>query len=163
METKRQWCDQKSCVDFGEIDRGNIIVHSDVDRSYYCTSSKHTFSADKGTFFETLRTNRQTLLDRVAMLVECHSLRAISRIKHCKLDTIGHWLDLAGQHVAAVSSHMIRSLHVAHAQIDELFGKGMYCSLTLARSWHEPSRSQICAGRGMLPLRLCAIVCSRTP
>jgi hypothetical protein len=57
----------------------------------------------------------------VAMLVERNSLRAISRIKHCKVATILHWLDLAGQHAEAVSAHMIHSLHVTYTQIDELW------------------------------------------
>jgi hypothetical protein len=60
-------------------------------------------------------------LDAVAMLVERNSLRAICRIKHCKLQTLLHWLDLAGQQAAAVSKHFIRGLHLTQAQIDELW------------------------------------------
>ena len=121
METQRQWCDQKSCPDFGKVGAHNIRTYSDVERRYYCTTCTHTFSADKGTFFDTLRTNRPMLLDAVAMLVERNSLRAISRIKHCKPTTVLHWLDLAGQHAAAVSAHFIHGLHVTQAQIDELW------------------------------------------
>ena len=121
METQRQWCDQKSCPDCGKVGAHNIRTYSDVERRYYCTTCTHTFSADKGTFFETLRTNRPMLLDAVAMRVERTSLRAISRIKHCKPNTVLHWLDLAGQHAAAVSTHFIRGLHVTQAQIDELW------------------------------------------
>jgi hypothetical protein len=51
-------------------------------------------------------------LDAVAMLVERNSLRAISRIKYCKPHTVLHWLDLAGQHAAAVSKDVIHGLHV---------------------------------------------------
>lgn len=121
METQRQWCDQKCCPDFGEIGTHNIRIYSHVELRYYCTTCNHTFSADKGTFFETLRTDRNVLLDAVAMLVERNSLRAISRIKHCKPKTVLHWLDLAGQHAAAISKHFIRGLHLTQAQIDELW------------------------------------------
>lgn len=121
MNTTRRWCDNPSCADFAKTDGRNIKVHSYVERRHYCTSCKHTFSFDKGTFFETLRTDRQILLDAVAMLVERNSLRAICRIKHCKLQTVLHWLDLAGQHAAAVSHHFIRGLHLTQAQIDELW------------------------------------------
>jgi hypothetical protein len=55
------------------------------------------------------------------MLVERNSLRAISRIKHCKPHTVLHWLDLAGQHAAAVSKDFIHGLHVTQAQFDELW------------------------------------------
>jgi transposase-like protein len=121
METQRQWCDQKSCPDFGKIGTHNIRVYSHAERRYYCTTCNHTFSASKGTFFETLRTDRNVLLDAVAMLVERNSLRAISRIKHCKPNTVLCWLDLAGQHAAAVSNHFIKGLHLTQAQIDELW------------------------------------------
>lgn len=55
------------------------------------------------------------------MLVERNSLRAISRIKHDKPHTVLHWLDLAGQHVVAVSKHCIRGLPLTQAQIDEIY------------------------------------------
>jgi transposase-like protein len=121
METRRQWCEQTACPDFGKRDASNIKIYSHAERRYYCTTCQHTFSADIGTFFETLRSDRQRLLEAVAMLVERNSLRAISRVKHCKPNTVLHWLDLAGQHAAEVSQHFIRSLHVLQAQIDELW------------------------------------------
>jgi transposase-like protein len=121
METHRQWCDQRFCPDCGKIGAGNIKIYSYGEGRYYCTTCTHTFSADKGTFFDTLRTERSVLIDAVAMLGERNSLRAISRIKHCKPHTLLHWLDLAGQHAAAVSTHFIRGLHVTQAQIDELW------------------------------------------
>jgi len=110
MEIQRQWCDQESCPDFGKIGINNIRIYSHAERRFYCTTCNHTFCADKGTFFETLRTEKNILLDAVAMLVERNSLRAISRIKQSKPNTILHWLDLAGQHATAVSKHFIRSL-----------------------------------------------------
>ena len=120
MEMNQQWCDRRSCSDFGKIGTQNIQIYSHAEQRFYCTTCQHTFSADQGTFFQTLRTDRQLLLDAVAMLVERNSLRAIGRIKRCKLDTIRHWLDLAGQHAASVSDHLIRGLHLTHVQIDEL-------------------------------------------
>ena len=121
METQRQWCEQRSCPDRGTIGARNIKPYSHVERRSYCTTCTHTFSADRGTFFDTLRTDRPVLLDAVAMLVERHSLRAISRSKHCKPHTVLRWLDLAGQHAAAVSQEVIHGLHVTQVQIDELW------------------------------------------
>ena len=104
-----------------KIGARNIKPYSHVERRYYCTTCTHTFSADRGTFFDTLRTDRHVLLDAVAMLVERNSLRAISRITHCQPHPILHWLDLAGQHAAAVSQDVMHGLHVTQAQIDELW------------------------------------------
>ena len=121
MRTEQQWCDKRACRDFAKIDAQNIKVHSYVERRYYCVSCKQTFSFDKGTFFKTLRTSRVILLDAVAMLVERSSLRAISRIKHCKPNSVLRWLDLAGQHAAAVNTHFIKGLPLTQSQIDELW------------------------------------------
>ncbi len=121
MRTEQQWCDNRACRDFVKMDAQNIKVHSYVERRYYCISCKQTFSFDKGTFFETLRTDRPILLDAVAMLVERNSLRAISRVKHCKPNSVLRWLDLAGRHAAAVTRHFIQGLSVTQAQIDELW------------------------------------------
>jgi transposase-like protein len=121
METEGQWCDNAFCPDRGKIDTDNIKMHSYAERRFRCTTCQHTFSADKGPFFETLRTPRPTLLDVVAMLVERNSLRAVSRIKHCKADAALHWLDLAGQQGAAVNRYFIRDVHPTQVQVDELW------------------------------------------
>ena len=121
METEGQWCDNASCPHCGKIGADNIKMHSYAERRLRCTTCHRTFSADKGTFFETLRTPRAILLDVVAMLVERNSLRAVSRIKHCKADAVLHWLDLAGQHGAAVNRHFIRDVHPTQVQVDELW------------------------------------------
>ena len=99
----------------------NIKVYRFAERRCYCITCQRRFSADQGTFFETVRTSRQVLLAMVAMLVERHSRRALSRINHCKVDAVLHWLDLAGQPAAAVSRHGIHDRQLPPAQIDELW------------------------------------------
>jgi len=136
METEGQWCDNASCPDCSKIGTDNIQMHSYADRRFHCTTCQRTFSADKGTFFETLRTPRPILLDVVAMLVERNSLRAVSRIKPCKADTALHWLELAGQPGAAVHRHFIRDVHPTQVQVDELWSfvkknKSIYNQATL--------------------------------
>jgi len=121
MQTQPQWCDHKACAEFGKIGGSNIDVYSYAERRYYCTTCSHTFHADRGRFFETVRTDRQGMLNVVAMLVERNSLRALCRIKPCKLDTTRHWLDRAGQQAAAVSRHCLTGLHLTQAQLDELW------------------------------------------
>lgn len=121
MEHKRQWCAQPDCPDFGKVDAGNIKIHSYVERRFYCATCLHTFSADQGTFFETLRSERTMILDVLALLGERNSLRAIERLEQCPHNTGLHWLDLAGQHTAAVSREVIHGLHITQAQVDELW------------------------------------------
>lgn len=121
MELKGQWCDQTDCRDFGKVHVGNIKVYSFVERRFYCLTCAHTFSADRGTFFETLRSEREPVLEILALLGERNSLRGLERAKHLSANTILHWLDLAGQHLLALSDTLIRAIRVSQAQVDELW------------------------------------------
>ncbi len=121
MNIKQQWCDNRACSSYRKTAMGNIKIYCHVERRFYCQTCGRTFSFDKGTFFETLRTSRQTLLDAVSMLVERNSLRAIGRIKDCQPNSVLRWLDLAGQHAVAMSNLLIRDLHLTQVQIDELY------------------------------------------
>lgn len=121
MELQQQWCANKQCPDFGKVESGNIHVFSYVESRCYCTTCLHTFSADKGTLFETLRTVHSEVIDAVALLNERNSLRAIERLKHHSPNRLLHWLGLAGQQAAAVCAYFIRDLHLTQVQIDELW------------------------------------------
>ena len=63
MELEQRWCDNAACRDYGKVGAGNIKAFSHVERRYYCTTCRRTFSADKHTFFETLRCPRATILE----------------------------------------------------------------------------------------------------
>lgn len=121
MRIEGQWCANVQCRDFGKVDAGNMVIHSHAERRYCCRTCWRTFSADHGTFFETVRSDRLAVIEVFALLSERNSLRAIERLTHHPHKTLLHWLDLAGQHGAAVSAHLIRHLHVTQAQVDELW------------------------------------------
>jgi len=103
-----------------QLHAGNIKAFSYSEPRYYCMTCGRTFSADKGTFIETLRSDPQAITDVLAWLTEHNSLRAIERRTHHPNNTILHWVDLAGQHAAQVSQAVIRNLHVTQTQVDEL-------------------------------------------
>ena len=121
MELKGQWCDNVRCPDFRKVDGGNIGVHSQADRRYICRTCRQTFSADQGTFFETIRSDRLAIVETFALLGERNRLRAIERLTQHPHNAVMHWLDLAGPHTSAVSEHLIHHLHMTQAQIDELW------------------------------------------
>src|SRR6478752_2964460 len=121
MEPGRRWCDRKACPDYGIAGAGNIKVFSYVERRYYCATCRRTFSADKHTFFETLRCPRATILEALSLLVERNSLRAVARLTHHSPNRVLHWLALAGRHGATVGSATIRDLSLTQVQIDELW------------------------------------------
>lgn len=121
MKIEGRWCANVWCRDFGKVDGGNIRIHSHTERRYGCRTCRRTFSADQGAFFETVRSDRLAVIEAFALLSERNSLRAIERLTHHPHKTLLHWVDLAGQHGAAVSSHLIRNLHLTQAQVDELW------------------------------------------
>jgi transposase-like protein len=121
MKVEQQWCDNQTCVDVGKIGAGNIQVFSHVAQRYYCTSCGRTFSADKGTCFETIRQTHETVIEILALLQERNSLRAIERLKQVSPNRILFWLALAGQHAARLSLQLIHNLHLSQVQIDELW------------------------------------------
>lgn len=121
MEPARQWCHRTTCRHDGMVGAGNIKVYSYVERRYSCATCRHTFSADKHTFFETLRAPRATVLEALALLSERNSLRAVARLTGHTPNRVLHWLTLAGQQGAAVGAALIRNLHLTQVQIDELW------------------------------------------
>jgi hypothetical protein len=121
MERTRQWCDHKTCPDFGTIEAGNIRVFSYVAQRYDCTTCRHTFRTDTHPFCETVRRPRLMVLAALALLGERHSLRAVARLTHHSPNRILHGLDLAGRHAAAVSAALIRDRHRTQAPIDALW------------------------------------------
>src|SRR3954447_17311391 len=121
MELEQRWCDNATCRDYGNVGAGNIQAFSHVERRLYCTTCRRTFSADKHTFFETLRCPRATALEALALLSERNSLRAVARLTHHSPNRVLHWLALAGRHGATVGSATIRDLSLTQAQIGELW------------------------------------------
>src|SRR5207302_5749463 len=121
MALTRQWCDTETCPDFGTVEAGNIKVFSDVEQRYYWTTCRHTFRVDTHTFFETVRRPRLMAVEALALLGERNSLRAVARLTHHSPHRILHWLDVAGQHTAAVSAALIRHLHLTQIHIDALW------------------------------------------
>ena len=120
MDTNQQHCPNSDCSDLGKVNHGNIKVYSYKEQRYYCTTCGQRFRASHHTVFYKLRTARQDFIEAVGMLAERNSLRSIARIKQAKLDTVLHWLDIAGQQATTVSSRLIRNLHLTQVQIDEL-------------------------------------------
>jgi hypothetical protein len=121
MELERQWCDNIECRDFGKVTAGNIKVFSYAERRYYCTTCRRTFSADRGTFWETIRSPRSVVLESLALLNERNSLRAAGRLKQRSPNRLLGWWGLAGPHSAVVSAVVIHDLHLTQVQVDELW------------------------------------------
>jgi hypothetical protein len=105
----------------GTAARSGLGYTSPVEQRGYCTTCRRTFSADKHTFFETIRSHRSVVTEALALLGERNSLRAVARLTGHSPNRILYWLDLAGRQAATVSADLIRHLHLTQVQIDELW------------------------------------------
>jgi transposase-like protein len=137
MDPNQQHCANDDCPDIGRTDHGNIKVYSYKERRYYCTTCGQRFRASHDTVFYKLRTPRQDFIEAIGMLAERGSLRGIARVKEVKPDTVLHWLDLAGEQAATVSSQLLRNLRLTQVQIDELwtFVKKSRATSQRIKSW----------------------------
>src|SRR2546430_10458628 len=110
MELTRQWCDTKTCPDCGTVEAGNIKVFSYVEQRYYCTTCRHTFSADKHTFFETVRRPRLMAVETLALFGERHNLRAVARLTHHSPHRLLHRLVFGGEETTGRPATLPRPL-----------------------------------------------------
>ena len=149
MELGQRWCDNATCRDYGKVGASNIKVFSYVERRYYCATCRRTFSADKHTFFETLRCPRATELEAQALFDQRNSLRAAARLTRHSPNRVLHWLALAGQHAAVVSVALIRDLSLTQVQIDELWTLVKKSKLTASRT--TPPTSATCGSGAPSP------------
>src|SRR3954468_7871391 len=155
MELGQRWCDNTTCRDYWKIGAGNIKAFSHIERRYYCATCRRTFSADKHTFFETLRCPRATVLEALALLSERNSLRATSRLTRHSPNRVLHWLALAGQQGALVSATLIRDLSLTQVQIDELWTFVKKSKPTVSRT--TPPTSATCGSGAPWP---CPVGCA---
>ena len=91
-------CPNDRCNRFGIKGQGNIIgngtypTKSGRIRKYICTSCRTVFCERTNTVFYDLRTEEDTVLLALKMLLNGMSLRSIARILELSLDTVRRWL-----------------------------------------------------------------------
>lgn len=103
------------------MEQGNVRVFSHVERRLYCICCGRTWSMDKGTAYEGLRSSHATVCRALAHLGERNSLRATARLTHHSVNTVLDWLERGGRQAAELSEHLIQGLHISYAQVDELW------------------------------------------
>ena len=119
------YCPNPDCPLFGQVETSQLERHAYYGRrrvpQYLCRACGKTFSETKGTFFYRLRTERETVLNALAMVAEQGGIRATGRAVGVDKDTIQRWVDRAGAYVEEVSAYLIVECHLTEAQLDELW------------------------------------------
>ena len=120
-------CPNDKCNQFGVKGQGNIIgngtypTKSGRIRKYICTSCRTIFCERTNTVFYDLRTEEDTVLLALKMLLNGMSLRSIARILEISLDTVRWWLSRAANQSEEVNEVLLRELDISKVELDELW------------------------------------------
>ena len=142
MDPQRQFCHNLACPARGQVGRGNIGVHSQVEQRYVCHTCGRTFAVTTGTAFYRLR----TATDQVTLVLTllCHGCPVQAIVAAFGLDerTVAAWLVRAGGHCQPVQQHLVQQgqVDLQHVQADELWVKLVGQRVWMALALAAPSR-----------------------
>jgi transposase-like protein len=122
MNSAGLFCPNIDCPARGEKDRGNIGVHSHQEKRYICHVCKQTFCKSKGTIFYRLRTDPQTVLLVIALLVYGCPIQAIVKAFGLDERTVRNWWRRAGRHCQTFHERLVEdeTLDLGQIQADEI-------------------------------------------
>jgi len=120
-------CPNVSCPDYGITDIGNVArngtyeTHNEKVRKFICRTCGKSFNSRSGTVLYDLRTNKETFILALKMVLSDIPLRKISYILGVKLDTVRYWLLRAANHSEKVNEIFLKDLHISKVELDELW------------------------------------------
>ncbi len=121
MDPQQIFCPNSACPARGQIGEGNIHVHSQKDRRYWCDVCRKTFAETKGTPFYRLRTTQETVTVVITLLAHGCPLQAIVAAFGVDERTVQVWHQRAGQHCQQVHEHLVEQPRdLGQVQADEL-------------------------------------------
>lgn len=122
------FCPNETCIDYGKLQTEATPSHiskfgktKNGTQRYQCKSCGKTFTETKGTLFYRRRTPMKDILEVLAMISEGMRISSVSRVKGYKEDTIGDWLQEAGNHIEEVEAILLADFQVERGQLDGLW------------------------------------------
>jgi hypothetical protein len=92
-------------------------------RDFFCQACHHKFSARRHTALYRLRTPAAHVAQVLHAVAEGLSAQAAARVFNRSEGTVRSWVARAGMHSRSVHDRLMRSLHLTHIQLDELWIK----------------------------------------
>lgn len=126
MNPQGIFCPNIECPARGQTEKGNIGVHSQVERRYICHECSQTFTDTQGTIFYRLRTDAETVMLVITLLAYGCPPKAIVKAFGYHERTIKKWWQRSGEHCRLVHEHVIggSQLDLQQVQGDEIKVKG---------------------------------------
>lgn len=122
--TAGEFCPNPSCSHYKVLPADQLIKYGRSRQGrqrYRCKACRQCFNQRSGTFFYGKHTQEQQIIEVLMLLVEGMRIRAISRVKGIKQDTIHRWLCQVGQHAEAVEQALLARYPISRAQLDGLW------------------------------------------
>jgi transposase-like protein len=109
----------------GQVGKGNISIHSEVEQRYSCAACDKTFATTKGTIFYRLKTSPETVMLVLVLLAHGCPVQAIVVAFGFDERTVKSWWDKAGGHCQQVHEHLVgqSQLDLGQVQADEIKAK----------------------------------------
>jgi transposase-like protein len=139
---QRQFCHNPGCPARGQVGRGNIAVHSQVEQRYRCQTCGRTFAATTGTVFYRLHTAAELVTVVLTLLSHGCPVQAVVAAFGLDERTLAAWLARAGGHCQQVHQHLVQQGQgdLQHVQADELWVKLVGQRVWMALALAVPSR-----------------------
>lgn len=122
MNPQQIFCPNMECPARGQIGKGNIHVHSQKDKRYFCEVCQQTFSANKGTLFYRLRYDPTIVMYVIILLAYGCPVQAIVKAFGLDERTVADWHERAGKHCQGVHEHLVEQSQqdLQQVQADEI-------------------------------------------
>src|SRR6266566_5914705 len=126
MDTSKQFCPNMACCARGQMGEGTITIHDRKRQRYRWKICKQTFSARRGTMFESVRKPMELVVIVVTLHTSGCRVQAIVHAFGLDERTVASWRDRAGAHCEQVHQAVVETgkLDLVHVQADEIRVKG---------------------------------------
>lgn len=142
MNPEQQFCPNIDCPARGQRGEGNITIHSQKEKRFYCKVCDTTFAVSKGTLFYRLRTDPQKVMWVIVLLAYGCPVQAVVKAFGFDERTVRNWWERAGVHCRNVHEAVVASqpLDLQQVQADEIKVKVQGNSVWMALAIMVPTR-----------------------
>jgi len=121
MKILKYWMYNNDIVKENIVGNGTYETQNEIVRKFVCRTCGKSFNSRSGTVFHDLRTNKDTFILGLKMVLNDIPLRKISYVLDIKLDTIREWLLRAANHSEKVNEIFLKDLKISKVELDELW------------------------------------------
>jgi transposase-like protein len=140
MDPHHVFCPNPDCPARGQLQRGNITVHSPAEQRFCCSLCGQTFSLRKGTCFYRRRVAPAVITQVLTLIAHGCPIPAIVAAFGFQARTIRGWVATAGAHCQRLHQQRVLPQELGQVQADELRVKLQGRIVWLAHAIAVPSR-----------------------